>query len=257
MLLFDGLVAWFAPNVPDEHIHLWVQEGGMQVKDAGKPIVQYYFSNLTDDDDTTRELIRTGEKVLYRSGWIADSSHSRTKQPLGYYALQSNNNTYHQQQQQQSSLGTPMSSMRPLPHSASITVGRHATPQRYESSHHGSAYGGSAYAGSAYGGRAHGGRGSVSGNELYSPPMHHPGAEHYGMRHADSASVRSATRSIASSRHSAASSVGSAYGRRQQVFSRFVIDADESTRATILENVFDFTPNAHGFVAYKIPKLAQ
>ncbi|KAJ2160729.1 hypothetical protein GGF46_002030 [Coemansia sp. RSA 552] len=62
-------------------------------------------------------------------------------------------------------------------------------------------------------------------------------------------------RSRASSRYSNASSVVSGYGRRQQVVSRFVIHADEQTTASILANVADFTPNDHGFVAYKIPKM--
>ncbi|KAJ2528893.1 hypothetical protein IWW43_005179, partial [Coemansia sp. RSA 1935] len=85
MKIFDGYRAWFSPSVPSAHINTWLADGGIQIRDPTKPVIQYYFSNGLDDQTT--ELVRGHNKVVYKSVWITDSSLSRTRQPLGTYAV--------------------------------------------------------------------------------------------------------------------------------------------------------------------------
>ncbi|KAJ2776683.1 hypothetical protein H4R18_005547 [Coemansia javaensis] len=215
MRLFDGLCAWFAPNVPAAHIDTWVADGGVQIRDADRAAVQYYFSNSLDDEQTL-ELVRTHSKVVYRSAWVADSSVSRTRQPLGAYALLTHARR----------TPAPPSSVR-RPH----TVARRATLTRAP----------------------------LGSPNFAHPAARRPHSEYYASpadapRFWDSMSDTHSIRSRCSSRLSNSSSVVS--GRRQHIVSRFVIHADRDTCRSILANVADFTPNAHGFVAYKIPKLS-
>ncbi|KAJ2711969.1 hypothetical protein H4R19_002993 [Coemansia spiralis] len=230
MKLFDGYCAWFAPNVPASHVTAWVADGGVHIRDANKSAIQYYFSNALDDDQTL-ELVRTHSKVVYRSTWITDSSLSRTRQPLGSYALT-------QARRTPGSIGSSGGggvSGRRMPHA--VVSDRRATLSRPTS--------------------------------YYAPPLgtspeyplgslRRPQSEYYGEmpRFWDhsAASETQSIRSRCSSRMSNSSSVIS--GRRQHIVSRFVIHADAGTCHSILADVADFTPNAGGFVAYKIPKLA-
>ncbi|KAJ1791481.1 hypothetical protein LPJ62_001374 [Coemansia sp. RSA 2167] len=197
MKIFDGYRAWFSPSVPSAHINTWLADGGIQIRDPTKPVIQYYFSNGLDDQTT--ELVRGHNKVVYKSVWITDSSLSRTRQPLGTYAVNARVESPRSVRRPQ----TVVSEWRTTPRSTARSV-------RVQSI-----------------------------------------GEHDEMRFRDDAQ---SVRSRCSSRHSTTSSVVS-YGRRQQVVSRFVIHADTQTRASILANVADFTPNSNGFVAYKIPKL--
>ncbi|KAJ2368942.1 hypothetical protein IW150_005279 [Coemansia sp. RSA 2607] len=225
MNLFDGDCAWFAPSVPASHVHAWLNDSGVQIKDARKSsIIKYYFSNSLDDD-TTLELIRSPQHVVYRSTWIADSVQRRTKQPVGPYALNQRSSTVASAVVHAS----PVTSVRAhIARRSGFSPHQHRqdlqTPYRRPR--------------------------SVAGitNEFYSPT---------GMSVDRYLESLDETRSIASSRHSGASSIISGYGRRQHIVSRFVINADEQTRASILTGVADFTPNENGFVAYKIPKLTS
>ncbi|KAJ1663921.1 hypothetical protein IW140_003816 [Coemansia sp. RSA 1813] len=229
MKLFDGKCAWFAPNVPALHINTWISDGGVQIRDSSKPIVQYYFSN-TLDDETTVDLVRNQDKVLYRSTWVMDSSASRTKQPLGAYAL---SGSFSEQPRGRPAFQSPAVNKRRVTTARTNTAdyeymvdsqSRHAAsvPRRPR---------------------------SVATSEYYISPQH----QHEYAQYRDNAEE---TQSIVSrsSRHSNASSILSSYGRRQPV-SRFAIHADTQTIDSILADVADFTPNSHGFVAYKIPKL--
>ncbi|KAJ1834454.1 hypothetical protein IWW55_001930 [Coemansia sp. RSA 2706] len=91
MKIFDGYRAWFSSNVPVSHVNTWLADGGVQIRDVSKSqLIQYYFSNTLEDPATTRLLHE--HKVVYTSAWITDSSLSRTKQPLGAYALASRSN---------------------------------------------------------------------------------------------------------------------------------------------------------------------
>ncbi|KAJ1877843.1 hypothetical protein LPJ57_003738 [Coemansia sp. RSA 486] len=203
-----------------------VADGGIQIKDPAKPLIQYYFSNAFDDDHTL-ELVRSPEKVVYRSHWIIESSHLRTRQPLGPYAL---NQKTHQTPSVRRTTASPATSVRAhmARRTSSITPHRLKDPQRtpYRRPQ------------------------SVAGiaNEFYSPTG--VSIDRYLEQQ-----QQMETGSVASSRVSASSSIASAYGRRQMVVSRFVIDANEDTRKSVLADVADFTPNQHGFIAYKIPRL--
>ncbi|KAI8321074.1 hypothetical protein GQ54DRAFT_195783 [Martensiomyces pterosporus] len=260
MRIFDGNCAWFAPNVPAAHINTWLADGGVQIRDVRKSIVQYYFSN-TLDDDTTIELVRRRDKVVYRSSWITDSSLSRTRQPLGAYALQGFSRPVDRGfQSPPSSLRRPQAvlserkhtpvrsaSYYPVSNSNELLVGGSGSPQ--QQGHHffspPSGGGGGGYYSSLSGMRR---PKSVAGDHFT-----HASSQEF-MRYRDNASETQSIRSR-SSRHSNASSVISSYGRRQQVVNRFIINADRQTRSSILADVADFTPNQHGFVAYKIPKM--
>ncbi|KAJ2342135.1 hypothetical protein IWW50_004889 [Coemansia erecta] len=87
MKIFDGYRAWFSPSVPLAHINTWLADGGVQLRDPSKRMIEYYFSNSLDEQ--TLELLRVSNKVVYKSAWITDSSLSRTRQPLGAYAVNS------------------------------------------------------------------------------------------------------------------------------------------------------------------------
>ncbi|KAJ2054195.1 hypothetical protein H4S04_000170 [Coemansia sp. S16] len=201
------------------------------------------------DDDTTVALLRQQDKVVYRSTWITDSSLSRTRQPLGAYALS------------ESRLGTtsvfqsPLASVSQRPHTVH-SERRTGRVQRSLSQIYST---------------------PPAGRPFYSPPpmsatpshlmsrrprsvaggdYYHAASADYYARLRESADDPQSIRSK-SSRLSNASSVISNYGHRQHVVSRFIVHADSQTRASILADVSDFTPNAHGFVAYKIPKLTQ
>ncbi|KAJ2852941.1 hypothetical protein J3B02_003355 [Coemansia erecta] len=224
MNIFDGNCAWFAPNVPAAHIHAWISDGGIQIKDPRKPIIQYYFSNAFDDDNTL-ELVRSPEKVVYRSAWIMDSSHTRTKQPLGPYALN----------QRSSQVASSVVHASPATSVRAHMARRSFTPHKHDW-----------HSTTPYATKRPRSVAGITG-EFYSPT---------GVSIDRYMESLEETRSVASSRASATSSIISGYGRRQHIVSRFVINADEVTRASILADVADFTPNEHGFVAYKIPKLA-
>ncbi|KAJ2521066.1 hypothetical protein H4217_001631 [Coemansia sp. RSA 1939] len=253
MKLFDGNRAWFAPNVPASHITAWASEGGVQIRDSSKStIIQYYFSNSLDDE-TTNELVRNQDKVLYRSAWIMDSSASRTRQPLGAYALSGT----------LVSAGSIHGSRRPGFQSPLVNKRRSMLEGGG-----GSGSGGNDSARLLYRQQYSAGRHSsgsvprrprsIAGGDYY----HHGSPQQMQSHHhsfQDYASYRdntSDTQSIVSrsSRHSNASSILSSYGRRQPV-SRFAIHVDSQTIGSILADVADFTPNSNGFVAYKIPKL--
>ncbi|KAJ1729995.1 hypothetical protein LPJ61_003251 [Coemansia biformis] len=222
MKIFDRLCAWFAPNVPASHVTTWVADGGIQIRDADKGVIQYFFSNNLDDEQTL-ELVRTHSKVVYRSTWITDSALSRTRQPLGSYALTQARRTPHSG-----------ASTRRMPHA--VVSDRRATISRPASyyPHHGAS------------------------PEYPQSLARRPHSEYYTQgempRFWDAGSETQSIRSRCSSRLSNSSSVIS--GRRQHVVSRFVIHADNDTCRSILADVADFEPNANGFVAYKIPKLA-
>ncbi|KAJ2799747.1 hypothetical protein H4S07_005357, partial [Coemansia furcata] len=222
---------------------LLVADGGVKIKDVDKSIVQYYFSNAIDDD-TTVSLLRQQDKVVYKSTWITESSLSRTRQPLGAYALESRTGSVFQ---------SPLASAGQRPHTVH-SERRTGRAQRSLSQ---------IYA-------------SPTGHYIHSPPMsvtpshlvrsrprsvaggdyYHAASADYYARLRENADDAQSVRSK-SSRLSNVSSVMSNYGRRQHIVSRFVVHADPQTRASILADVSDFTPNAHGFVAYKIPKLTQ
>ncbi|KAJ1807023.1 hypothetical protein LPJ56_004994, partial [Coemansia sp. RSA 2599] len=168
-------------------------------------------------------LVRSPEKVVYRSTWIVDSSQTRTKQPLGPYALN----------QRSSQVASSVVHASPATSVRAHMARRSFTPHKHDL-HHSTPYG-----------RRPRSAAGIAG-EFYSPT---------GVSIDRYMESLEETRSVASSRVSATSSVISGYGRRQHIVSRFVINADEATRASILADVADFTPNEHGFVAYKIPKL--
>ncbi|KAJ1956349.1 hypothetical protein EC988_001396 [Linderina pennispora] len=222
MPIFDGKRAWFSANVPAAHISAWVADGGIQIRDIRKPAIQYYFSNALDDEETL-ELIRRQEKVVYKSAWITDSSLSRTRQPLGSYTLQGF-------RQLDRLLSSPVverhTSMRGnhspyARHSAVVDLQSQSPPANFY----------------------------VSPRHMLQQPRQWRAARRDDI--SETQSMRSQ-----SSMHSNTSSVLSSYGRRQRVVSRFVIHADQPTRNSIMSAAMDFTPNEHGFVAYKIPKLA-
>ncbi|KAJ2003614.1 hypothetical protein GGI04_002908 [Coemansia thaxteri] len=262
MKIFDGCCAWFAPSVPTAHINTWLADGGVKIRDVSKSIVQYYFSNALDDD-TTIELLRHQEKVVYRSSWITDSSLSRTRQPLGSYALYESRMAT---TASASSFRSPsLAARRPHTVHSSRRVGLLA---RSASQHHATPSGNRGMSTGLYGGSP-----PAQPPHFYSPSMASANAQHsanrrprsvagdfyaadYYARLRENASETQSVRSR-SSRLSNASSIISSYGRRQHVVSRFVIHADHQTRASIINDVADFTPNAHDFVAYKIPKLSR
>ncbi|PIA19770.1 hypothetical protein COEREDRAFT_79044 [Coemansia reversa NRRL 1564] len=245
MKIFDGYRAWFAPNVPAAHINTWLADGGINIRDAHKNIIQYYFSNVSDDEQTM-ELVRGQNKVVYRSSWITDSSLSRTRLPLGSYALL----------QQSKRPESPMLTRRPH----AVVSDRRGTPTKrasisyYQMPTNYSRTPESMLVSSgnvsASLRRQQRPKSMAAGIEYYSPYGHHES------KHRDNFSETQSIRSRCSSRHSNASSIVSSYGRRQHVVTRFVINADRQTRNAILADVSDFTPNDNGFVAYKIPKLA-
>ncbi|KAJ2546115.1 hypothetical protein EV175_005720 [Coemansia sp. RSA 1933] len=247
MKLFDGKCAWFASNVPATHISAWLNDGGVQIRDASKPIVQYFFSN-TLDDSTTADLVRNQDKVLYRSTWVMDSAASRTRQPLGAYAL---SGALVQQ--------GPESVRRPAFQSPAVNRRRRPLSTTVDASY-------SADSGLVYGRPAAPTSVprrplSMAGGEYQhrhiSPLQHHQlsSFQDHHAQYRDTPGSETQSMVSRSSRHSNASSILSNYGRRQPV-SRFAIHADDQTIASILADVADFTPNSHGFVAYKIPKLA-
>ncbi|KAJ2861386.1 hypothetical protein GGI22_002465 [Coemansia erecta] len=260
MKLFDGKCAWFASNVPTAHINTWISDGGVQIRDASKSIIQYYFSNSLDDA-TTVDLVRNQDKVLYQSTWVMDSSASRTRQPLGAYALSGSFGD-----RNQPSAG----SRRPAFQSPAVNK-RRPMSMSVRAGARNADYDGAAYvADGPLGGSSHAHhlhtrqaasvprrpQSMAAGEYRHISPLHHH--QHQQLSFQDYAQYRdnaSETQSIVSSRHSNASSILSNYGRRQPV-SRFAIHADKQTIDSILADVADFTPNSHGFVAYKIPKLA-
>ncbi|KAJ1899903.1 hypothetical protein LPJ66_001822 [Kickxella alabastrina] len=205
MMLFDGNRAWFSPNVPPSHIHTW------HVNKSS--VIQYYFTdNITSgiEDRTTLELLRSQDTVVYDSSWIIDSSVSRTKQPLGSYALSTKHTLAHPQ--------------RP-----NTALGRR-TPKKVES--------------------VYGKRRSLGG-EFTSPEYwKYADRQHRGQGRHSRQQASGSVRSGDSSR-----SLLPASGSHHRCISRLVIHADHRTRMGVLANVSDFTPNANGFVAYKIPKL--
>ncbi|KAJ2771595.1 hypothetical protein IWQ56_001721 [Coemansia nantahalensis] len=236
MKLFDGFCAWFAPNVPASHVTTWVADGGVQVRDANSSAIRYFFSNALDDDQTL-ELVRTNSKVVYRSTWVTDSALSRTRQPLGSYALTQARRTPGTASSNSSGGGGGGMAARRMPHA--VVSDRRATLARPASYYSPARAPALEYpAGSAR------------------RPLSEYGAPGDVPRFWDpvAASETQSIRSRCSSRLSNSSSVIS--GRRQHVVSRFVIHADAGTCQSILADVADFTPNANGFVAYKIPKLA-
>ncbi|KAJ1796477.1 hypothetical protein LPJ59_003727 [Coemansia sp. RSA 2399] len=265
MKLFDGKCAWFASNVPATHINTWISDGGVQIRDASKSIIQYYFSN-TLDDATTVDLVRNQDKVLYQSMWVMDSSASRTRQPLGAYALSGSFGDRHHQQ--------PSAGSRQRPAFQSPAVNKRRPVSTFvRAGARNMDYDGAAYVADGTPGGSGNGHyfhtrqaasvprrpQSMAAGEYrhISPLQQHQQQHQQQLSFQDYAQYRdnaSETQSIVSSRHSNASSILSNYGRRQPV-SRFAIHADKQTIDSILADVADFTPNSHGFVAYKIPKL--
>ncbi|KAJ2844843.1 hypothetical protein IWW36_005025 [Coemansia brasiliensis] len=224
MKIFDGLRAWFSPSVPLAHINTWIADGGIQIRDLQRSsVVQYFFSNVLDKQ--TVELVQSSH-VVYKSAWITDSSLSRTRQPLGAYAL----DTSPASNAMASRLDSPQLSKRPR----SVVSERRTsiTPAKKLTS----------------GIPRPGGnnRATIAGYTV----NEYIGGES-GVHWDETQSIKSRC----SSRHSNNSSIVSYSRRQQHVVSRFVICADKSTRASILADVQDFTPNTNGFVAYKIPKM--
>ncbi|KAJ2631346.1 hypothetical protein GGF44_003963 [Coemansia sp. RSA 1694] len=248
MKIFDGCLA----------------DGGVKIRDVGKDIVQYYFSNAPDDD-TTIALLRQQDKVVYRSSWITDSSLSRTRKPLGAYALTESRSGLATSFRSPSAASAAMSQQQQRPHTVRSERRTGRVPRSYSQIYASPTdiFGSSppphvphfyspppmSVAGTSH--LASRRPRSVAGGDYY-----HAASADYYARLRESADDAQSVRSR-SSRLSNASSVISNYGRRQHVVSRFIIHADHQTRASILADVADFTPNAHGFVAYKIPKLTQ
>ncbi|KAJ1738594.1 hypothetical protein LPJ78_004107 [Coemansia sp. RSA 989] len=222
MKIFDGLRAWFSPSVPLAHINTWVADGGIHIRDPQRSSVQYFFSNVLDQQ--TVELVQSSH-VVYKSAWITDSSLSRTRQPLGAYALDTSPSL-----NAAARTDSPQLSKRPR----SVISERRTsfTPSKKHIS-------GIPRPGSNN-------RATIAGYSI-SGYMGGEASVHWD----ETQSIKSRC----SSRHSNTSSIVSYSRRQQQVVSRFVISADKSTRASILADVQDFTPNANGFVAYKIPKM--
>ncbi|KAJ2027250.1 hypothetical protein IWW57_002690, partial [Coemansia sp. S610] len=223
-------------------------DGGVRIRDVGKSIVQYYFSNALDDD-TTVALLRQQDKVVYKSAWITDSSLARTRQPLGTYAL------YEARPGVSSLFQSPQGSLGQRPHTVHserrVSLVQRSLSQIHATPPRGQYFYSPPPASSTPSHLLSRRPRSVAGGDYYQAAS----ADYYArLREGadDAQSVRSK-----SSRLSNASSVISNYGRRQHVISRFIVHADRQTRASILAEVSDFTPNSHGFVAYKIPKLTQ
>ncbi|KAJ2454629.1 hypothetical protein EV183_001377 [Coemansia sp. RSA 2336] len=225
MKIFDGLRAWFSASVPLAHINTWIADGGIHIRDPQRSSVQYFFSNVRDQQ--TAELVQSSH-VVYKSAWITDSSLSRTRQPLGAYALDTSPGLNAAVRND-----SPQLSKRPR----SVISERRAsfTPSKKHSS----------------------GIPRPSSNNRATIAEYsindYMGGEAGGVHWDETQSIKSRC----SSRHSNTSSIVSYSRRQQQVVSRFVICADKSTQASILADVQDFTPNGNGFVAYKIPKMPK